>query len=109
MKHFILAASILAAVAPLTPYAHAQTWPSKPIRLILAVPAGGTPDVVARMVTPGLSALLGQQFVVDNRGGASGVIATELAARAVADGYTLFFAAPGSITILPHLLIVLCY
>ena len=100
MKHFILAASILAVVAPTT---NAQTWPTKPIRLILGVPAGGTPDVVARMLTPGLSALLGQQFVVDNRGGASGVIATELAARAVADGYTLFFGAPGSITILPYL------
>jgi tripartite-type tricarboxylate transporter receptor subunit TctC len=86
------------------PASHAQaTWPAKPVRLILGVPAGGTPDVVARMVTPGLSSLLGQQFVVDNRGGASGVIATELAARAVPDGYTLFFGAPGSITILPHL------
>ena len=69
------------------PASHAQaTWPAKPVRLILGVPAGGTPDVVARMVTPGLSSLLGQQFVVDNRGGASGVIATELAARAVPDG-----------------------
>jgi tripartite-type tricarboxylate transporter receptor subunit TctC len=67
------------------------------------VPAGGTPDVVARMVTPGLASLLGQQLVVDNRGGAGGLIGAELAARAAPDGYTLFFSSPGSLTILPHL------
>lgn len=101
MKIRLFTVLLLLSAAPVS---HAQaTWPAKPVRLILGVPAGGTPDVVARMVTPGLSALLGQQFVVDNRGGASGVIATELAARAVPDGYTLFFGAPGSITILPHL------
>jgi tripartite-type tricarboxylate transporter receptor subunit TctC len=81
----------------------AQAWPSKPIRVITPVPAGGTPDVVARMVTPGLSAILGQQLVVDNRGGAGGLIGAELAARATPDGYTLFFSSPGSLTILPHL------
>jgi tripartite-type tricarboxylate transporter receptor subunit TctC len=82
---------------------HAQSWPTKPVRVIAPVPAGGTPDVVARMVTPGLSALLGQQFVLDNRGGAGGLIGAELAARATPDGYTLFFGSPGSLTILPHL------
>jgi tripartite-type tricarboxylate transporter receptor subunit TctC len=71
--------------------------------VIVPVPAGGTPDVVARMVAPGLSGLLGQQLVIDNRGGAGGLIAAELAARAVPDGYTLFFSSPGSLTILPHL------
>lgn len=86
-----------------TPMAGAQTWPSKPIRVIAPVPAGGTPDVVARMVTPGLSAILGQQLVLDNRGGAGGLIGAELAARATPDGYTLFFGSPGSLTILPHL------
>ena len=80
-----------------------QAWPNKPIRVIAPVPAGGTPDVVARMVTPGLSAILGQQLVVDNRGGAGGLIGAELAARATPDGYTLFFSSPGSLTILPHL------
>ncbi len=83
--------------------ASAQNWPNKPIRVIAPVPAGGTPDVVARMVTPGLSAILGQQLVVDNRGGAGGLIGAELAARATPDGYTLFFSSPGSLTILPHL------
>ena len=85
------------------PVAGAQVWPAKPIRVIAPVPAGGTPDVVARMVTPGLSAILGQQLVLDNRGGAGGLIGAELAARATPDGYTLFFGSPGSLTILPHL------
>ena len=81
----------------------AQAYPDKPIRVIVPVPAGGTPDVVARMVAPGLSGLLGQQLVIDNRGGAGSLIGTELAARALPDGYTLFFSSPGSLTILPHL------
>ena len=80
-----------------------QAYPTKPIRVIVPVPAGGTPDVVARMVAPGLSNLLGQQLVIDNRGGAGGLIGAELAAKAIPDGYTLFFSSPGALTILPHL------
>ena len=93
----------MAAVMLLPQLAAAQAYPDKPIRVIVPVPAGGTPDVVARMVQPGLSSLLGQQLVIDNRGGAGGLIATEIAARAVPDGYTLFFSSPGPLTILPHL------
>ena len=80
-----------------------QAWPTKPIRVIVSVPAGGTPDVIARMVTPGLAGILGQQLVVDNRGGAGGLIAAELVARAAPDGYTLFFSSSGALTILPHM------
>jgi len=87
----------------LPPLCAAQTYPDKPVRVIVPVPAGGTPDVVARMVAPGLASALGQQLVIDNRGGAGGLIAAELAAKAPADGYTLFFSSPGSLTILPHL------
>jgi tripartite-type tricarboxylate transporter receptor subunit TctC len=94
---------ILLLVSASVPHAQAQSWPTKPVRVILAVPAGGTPDVVARMITPGLSAILRQQLVVDNRGGAGGMIGAELAARATPDGYTLFFSAPGALTIVPHL------
>jgi tripartite-type tricarboxylate transporter receptor subunit TctC len=101
IKIHICTATLL--IATLTPAAHAQSWPTKPVRVIAPVPAGGTPDVVARMVTPGLSAIFGQQFVLDNRGGAGGLIGAELAARAIPDGYTLFFGSPGSLTILPHL------
>ncbi len=103
MQHVIVRifAGLAAALLPFT--AAAQAYPDKPIRVIVPVPAGGTPDVVARMVAPGLSSLLGQQLVIDNRGGAGSLIGTELAARAVADGYTLFFSSPGPLTILPHL------
>ncbi len=93
----------LAAALLLPQLAAAQAYPDKPIRVILPVPAGGTPDVVAHMVQPGLSSLLGQQLVIDNRGGAGGLIGAELAAKAAPDGYTLFFSSPGSLTILPHL------
>ncbi len=104
MKILIASPHLIAAVfAIAAPIAMAQSWPSKPIRVIVSVPAGGTPDVVARMVTPGMSALLGQQLVVDNRGGASGLIGAELAARAAPDGYTLFFSSAGALTILPHM------
>ena len=79
-----------------------QPYPDKPIRVILPVPGGGTPDVLARTVTPGMAELLGQPLVIDNRGGAGGRIAAELAARAAPDGYTLFLSSPGALTIVPH-------
>lgn len=91
------------AVALLSALAVAQTYPARPIRLIVPGPAGGTPDVLARIVQPGLSQALGQQLIVDNRAGAGGMIGTELAARASPDGYTLLWGGPGSLTIQPHL------
>ena len=87
----------------LAPLAAAQTWPDKPIRVILAVPAGATPDVTARLVFPGVSQQLGQQLVADNRAGGGGVIGAEIAAKSAPDGYTLFISSPGALTILPHL------
>lgn len=86
----------------LAPPAAAQAWPDKPIRVILSVPAGATPDVTARLVFPGLSQQLGQQLVADNRPG-GGVIGAEIASQAPPDGYTLFISSPGALTILPHL------
>ena len=83
--------------------ANAQQYPDRPIRVILSVPAGGTPDVLARAVTPAISDLLGQQLVVDNRGGAGGRISAELVAQAAPDGYTLYLTSPGALTIVPHI------
>jgi tripartite-type tricarboxylate transporter receptor subunit TctC len=85
---------------------HAQSapaYPVKPVRVIVSVPAGGTPDVLARAVTPAMSTLLGQQLVMDNRGGAGGRIAAETVASASPDGYTVFMASSPGLTIVPHI------
>jgi len=92
---------VAAAVASALP-SFAQGYPTRPIRLIVAYPPGGTSDVVARPVAQRLGELLGQSVVVDNRGGASGNIGTELAARAAPDGYVLSLAA-GAVTIAPSI------
>ena len=84
-------------------FANAQNYPTKPVRIILPVPASGTADLLARMLTPSMSSQLGQQMVVDNRGGAGGMIGTELAARAAPDGYTLLMCSQGPIAILPNM------
>jgi len=73
----------------LTASAVAQDYPSKPVRLIVPFPPGGSNDVVGRMIAQQLSDRLGKQVVVDNRGGAGGVLGSELAANAIPDGYTL--------------------
>ncbi len=83
--------------------AAAQQWPDKPIRVILSVPAGATPDFTARLIFPGLSQQLGVSLVADNRAGGGGVIGAEIASKAAPDGYTLFISSPGALTILPHL------
>jgi len=87
----------------IAPFAGAQDYPNKPIRVILSVPAGATPDVTARLVTPGLASALGQPLVVDNRPGAGGLIGAEIVSKAAPDGYTVFISSPGALTILPHL------
>ena len=82
--------SLFAACAlSLPPAAHAQSYPARPVRLIVASGTGGGLDYVARLIAPRLSESLGQSVVVDNRAGASGSIAGELTARAAPDGYTL--------------------
>ena len=69
--------------------AAAQNYPDRPIRVIVGVPAGATPDIMARSVTTGMAKILGQPLVMDNRGGAGGIIGTEVAAKSAPDGYTL--------------------
>jgi tripartite-type tricarboxylate transporter receptor subunit TctC len=90
IKLLAAAAAALAAVA-----AHAQHYPNKPVRVIVAVPPGGPADTLTRLVAPKLTESLGQTFVVDNRPGANGNIAYELAARATPDGYTIVSVAAG--------------
>src|SRR5947209_2441973 len=81
----------------------AQQFPVKPVRIIVAFPPGGGTDIVARIVGQKLSEAWGQQAIVDNRAGASGVIGTEAAARAAPDGYTWFMGTMGNLTVNQHL------
>ncbi len=81
--------------------AAAQAYPSKPIRLISPYPPGGGTDAAARIIAQALSDQLGQQVVVDTRGGASGLIGTELAAKAAPDGYTIVLGNVAPLAILP--------
>ena len=81
---------LLALVGALPP-AHAQSgkWPERPVRVIVPFPPGGSPDVIGRLLAPRLAEEFGQQFVIDNRTGASGTIGAELGVRANPDGYTV--------------------
>src|SRR6266513_299025 len=100
MGFHVLKACALAALA-IPGSAHAQVYPAKPVRMIVAYPPGGGTDIVGRMVAQKLGETLGQSVVVENRGGASGNIGTELAARAAPDGYTILMGnvAPNAINV----------
>ena len=76
----------------------AQSYPTKPVRLVVGFPPGGAADILGRIAAQQLTASLGEQVVVDNRGGAGGLVATEITARSVPDGYTLLF------TSIPHVI-----
>jgi len=82
-----------------TSAAHAQTYPSKPVHIVLTTPAGGLADIVGRVLAEELRQALGQPFVVENRPGASGKVGTEYVARSAPDGYTLLFTNPSSHTL----------
>jgi len=102
MKKRVLFAAI-AACALAGQAAVAQTFPTKPIRLVVPYPAGGTTDIMARALQEPLQQLLGQPVVVDNKAGAAGAIGTKEVARAPADGHTLLFSNNGPTSIVPFL------
>ena len=83
--------------------AHGQNYPSKPIRFVVPFTPGGSQDVIARLFAHKLFDSVGQQVVVDNRGGAAGLIAAELVAKAPKDGYTIFLVTGGPISLAPAL------
>jgi tripartite-type tricarboxylate transporter receptor subunit TctC len=89
----VLAAGLFAAAAA------AENYPARPVRLITPQSAGASMDILVRILTPKLTELLGQPVVVDNRGGAGGVIGVETGARAAPDGYTLVMGAPATMII----------
>jgi tripartite-type tricarboxylate transporter receptor subunit TctC len=87
----------------------AQSYPVKPVRIVVAFTPGGPSDYAARVVQPRLSEAFGQPVIIDNRPGAGGALATELVARAAPDGYTLLVGNTGTLTVLPHLLAKIGY
>jgi len=101
IKRYAKLCALAALLLPATVIA-AATYPDRPVRLIVGFPPGGAADILARVSAQQLSERLGQQVVVDNRGGAGGLIATETTARANSDGYTLLFSSIPHV-INPHL------
>ena len=98
---FLIAASLVLALAAGS--VSAQAWPSRPVRFVVPFVAGRSPDVTARMIAPKLSDALGQPVIVENRGGAAGIIGAELVAKSAPDGYTLLYPVNSVICANQHL------
>ena len=92
----------LLVAALLVPVAHAQTWPARPIRMVVSFAAGSAPDIVCRFVSDRLSRAVGQQIVVDNRPGAGNMVAAQTAARAAPDGYNFFCVTAATLVSNPY-------
>jgi len=90
----LMALSLLSAW-PLQALSQNTPWPSKPVRIVVPFPAGGSTDLVARFIAQGLSDKFGQQFIVDNRAGAGGNIGTDAVAKSQPDGYTIGLSTSG--------------
>jgi tripartite-type tricarboxylate transporter receptor subunit TctC len=97
MRGLLLATLVLAGPAA------AQDYPQRPIRMVIPFPAGGSIDVIGRSIAQNWSASLGQQIVIDNRGGAGGTLGTDLVAKAQPDGYTILYGNSGPLSIGPLL------
>jgi tripartite-type tricarboxylate transporter receptor subunit TctC len=91
-RNFLHLAAGAAALPAVSRIARAQSYPTRPVRLIVTFPAGGSPDIIARLIGQWLAERLGQPIIVDNRPGAGGNIGTEIGVRAPPDGYTLLMA-----------------
>lgn len=107
-RSVLKAAGAIAAIASGWP-ALAQSYPTKPVRVLVGAGAGGPSDFLARTFSDSATPALGQSFVVDNKAGASGTIAVALAARSAADGYTLVASGPSAVVVAPHLFAKLDY
>ncbi len=100
MKHIICLTLLIAAGLQA---AAAQNYPTRSIRLVVPFPPGGNIDITARAIAPGLGETLGQTVVIDNRGGAGGLIGMEIVTKSTPDGHTLALASSGTVTVAPSL------
>ena len=102
MNQTLLRAVLLVFACGFVGAANAQSYPSKPIRIIIPFPPGNTMDIMARLIGPKITERLGQNVIVENRAGASGQLGLEFAARAAPDGYTLVGGQGGNLVVAPH-------
>jgi tripartite-type tricarboxylate transporter receptor subunit TctC len=93
-RRFLHLAAGAAALPAVSRIASAQTYPARPVRIVVGYPAGGVNDIYARLISQWLTAQLGYSFIVENRSGAAGTIGVEAVVRAPADGYTLLLISP---------------
>jgi tripartite-type tricarboxylate transporter receptor subunit TctC len=100
-KLFKSAAALALGMAAFS--ALAQAWPNKPIRVVVPFPAGGPVDQTARALGAKMGTALGQNMLIDNKGGAGGLLGADAVAKAPADGYTLLFSSAGALAIVPHI------
>jgi len=100
-RHFLAIAALLCLTLP---QAHAQAWPQKPIRIVVTFAPGGSSDIVARLLQPGLQEKLGQTVIVENKPGAGSTIGANEVARAAPDGYTLLLSNTAPISISPFMM-----
>jgi len=99
LAHIIISLAVVLAIVG--PKASAQDYPNRPLRFIVPYPPGGGTDSVARLLNPKLIEFLGEQVVIDNRGGANAIIGSDLAAKAAPDGYTMLFCLQANLAVNP--------
>src|SRR4026209_2871059 len=101
LRSAVVAAALLAVLALAAVPVRAQDYPSRPITLIVPFPPGGSTTIVGRIIAEKMGDVLGQQIIVDNRGGAAGTIRTRQAAHSAADGYTILLGYSGTLAVAP--------
>jgi tripartite-type tricarboxylate transporter receptor subunit TctC len=101
MKH-VLRNLMLVVLLGAFVHAEAQTWPARPIKIIVSQAAGGAPDIICRLITDRLTRAMGQQVLVENRPGSGNVVGAQAAARSAPDGYTFFFATAAALVTNPY-------
>ena len=102
MPRFLRVLASMALLSATIAPAVAQTWPSRPVKVIVSMAAGSGPDIICRLISEKLTAALGQQFVIENKAGGANMIGAVSAAHAPNDGYTLFFATAATLASNPH-------